>query len=125
MLNIRIEPLCMMELFGFVKTQQCDKAFVHYAGLKIHTQSHRTDRSFSCENCPKTFKTKRTLVNHMKLHYAPNLQCSFCDKKCRTNSSLRSHVRIHTGEKPHACKLCGENFNHLISLKTHMAKKHT
>ena len=104
--------------------QQCNKSFVHYAGLKIHAKSHSTERPFSCQNCQKTFKSKRTLITHMTSHEIPKLPCNFCDKKCSTSALLKSHLRTHTGEKPYSCNLCSECFNHRISLKTHMAKTH-
>ena len=53
--------------------------------------------SFECEECGRTFKLRR---------------------------SLMSHKRIHTEAKPFTCDVCPKSFFHSSALKVHRKRKH-
>lgn len=59
---------------------------------KYSLQTHRDDRPWACDHCPKRFKRK---------------------------GILRVHLRTHTGEKPFCCDICGRRFTQKNDMLKH------
>jgi hypothetical protein len=78
-----------------------------------------------CQVCPKAFKRKFQLTEHMCTHTG-NLpyQCTYCPKSFARKFSLRDHLNVHSGVKPYSCTLCQKAFARKISLNVHI-KTHT
>merc|ERR1719232_1096861 len=51
---------------------------------------------FSCHHCPKIFKRRDHMQEHVESH-VEGLQfaCNFCSKPLRTRASLRMHMQKH------------------------------
>lgn len=76
-------------------------------------------KSFTCDECNKTFEKEIKLQKHMRIHERTKEQqdsnfkrflCHICSKTFRQNTGLMFHMRTHTGYKPHVCKYCGRGF---------------
>ncbi len=43
-----------------------------------------------------------------------------CLARFAAKETLNRHVRTHTGDKPHACKICGKSFIQAAQLRSHL-----
>ena len=109
----------------------CGGVFKSISGLSHHKKIHVSDgQVFKCEQCNKTFGTKRYLLQHnAKKHSERALktehrQCKICLKTLAGAMELKIHMRIHTGEKPYQCRYCDSKFANNSTLLTH-EKMHT
>lgn len=66
--------------FNLLHLSYCS-GFNNLSNLKEHKRTHATDKTFTCDQCGKSFNTHRKLLKH----------------KAR-----------HAGEKPHSCATCGK-----------------
>lgn len=95
-----------------LKCDQCDYMTPSALNLKGHTRRNHSERpSYQCELCPKSFKIKRGLAEHMNVHSgATPFMCDKCGKGFATNSSWYKHKRNNC-QKPertkHLCPQCG------------------
>jgi len=46
--------------------------------------------------------------------------CTQCPKRFRMKHHLKEHMLIHSGEMPFSCHLCPKRFNRSYTLKNHM-----
>ncbi|XP_076069596.1 uncharacterized protein LOC143041515 isoform X2 [Oratosquilla oratoria] len=77
----------------------CKKVCRSSAYLKEHMATHSEERSFLCEICGASFKTRSVQRNHVQtIHRHPRaFHCSVCHKKFNTKFALRRHMKQHTG----------------------------
>ena len=77
--------------------QVCDRKFSQKSNLVLHQATHSDVRNFKCSICPegRYFKTKKSLNQHLVLHYEPKFSCSYCDHKSYTKYQLDKHVKTH------------------------------
>ncbi len=96
--------------------------------LNKHILTHTQERNFICTepNCKATFKTQKTLTEHIKIHDDSNkkYKCTFdnCNAKFLNKCNLDTHIYTHTGEKPYKCpnKDCNKSFSQNSSLNRHI-----
>ena len=58
--------VCRHEKFSPHQCKVCNKMFVKPGDVKRHMVTHTAERSFYCEHCHKSYKTKNHLRRHMK-----------------------------------------------------------
>ena len=70
---------------------------------------------FTCDTCPKFFKTKKGLSQHGQTHdeKSRKLCCpqKDCGKKFYNKTSYDNHMNIHNGIKPHKCRECKKAYS--------------
>nr|XP_029720030.1 gastrula zinc finger protein XlCGF48.2-like [Aedes albopictus] len=87
----------------------CGKVCTTRTKLKIHRNTHLNVTPFACqfEGCPKAFKSKKGLDEHMANHTGNfALSCNICGKGFLKQSNLTSHLRTHSDEKTFRCTIC-------------------
>ncbi|XP_017049965.1 zinc finger protein 287 [Drosophila ficusphila] len=106
--------------------EHCGKAFRLRSQMKLHvTAIHTKIRAFKCTMCPKDFKKKVHLTDHVKGHL--NIRdkiCNVCGKAFYSGHSLIRHRQIHSDVKKFVCKLCDSRFSQFVGLNTHMKRTH-
>ncbi|ETN62591.1 zinc finger protein 224 [Anopheles darlingi] len=107
--------------------EQCNKAFSKYT-IEDHKRSvHGT--GFICEHCPRSFKSRFQLENHMEEHRVDEsgvrpakATCTICGIVVRNKYNLTTHMkRMHTEQKPARCESCGKVFKSKHNLDAHRA----
>ena len=82
----------------------------------------------SCDHCNKTFSSKQTLDNHLKLHKDDRpFSCEFesCSKKFVCESHLKNHIKIHKNESnPTQCPHCDKTMTSSGNLQRHIRNRH-
>lgn len=81
---------------------------------------------FKCEQCPKQYSTKASLMHHSRSkHERPRIKCEQCEKTFLYKTHLREHVNYaHAIQKEVSCKRCFKVFASNAHLSTHMIAKH-
>lgn len=127
----------------------CGKTFVFTHNLTKHRQSHFDDRPEQCPHCPKAFKRKRGLKEHMETHVRttiafsieiifnikifnlkqfsvePAFACVFCDKRFKRKDHCRMHEKRHREDtKKFKCTFCPAAFEFKHDFSLHLDRKH-
>ena len=111
-----------MALDSVEKKKVCpiDGQFLSRSGMNNHIKLCHVNQNWTCDMCPKIFKTKLEKNNHIKrVHMQKTFTCDKCDKTFKTNSNLKRHIAIEHDKKTFCCKICGKNLASRATMKTH------
>ncbi|XP_049298070.1 zinc finger protein draculin-like [Anopheles funestus] len=108
-----------------VVCDQCQKSFSKYT-IDDHKRAVHESK-FICEHCPRTFKSRFSLEQHMEEHVeglrkSMAATCDKCGVVLRDKYTLQSHIkRMHTDHPPVSCVSCGKVFKSKHNLNAHLA----
>ena len=102
----------------------CGTALKNIYNLQFHKRTvHSDNRPFTCEICGHSFKTKKGLNEHSKVHKEVfPFVCDFkeCKKAFKRPEGLRDHMKRHLNKRSHFCKTCDKGFYGSKDLREHM-----
>ena len=81
---------------------------------------------FKCSQYPKSYSTKNSLNNHMRLqHVNPKqLHCTYCDYMTLNNRHWETHIRSQHENIKELCSGCGNKFSNQSNVYRHKRKLH-
>lgn len=100
---------------------QCGKNLSSSRSLKRHVKTFHVDeqkRVISCRSCRMVFVSRDEYVKH-KLVHQKSFECDVCAKTFRTRFLLKSHYVQHINEKPFLCEICSRPFARSATLQKH------
>lgn len=104
----------------------CPRTFLDKKPLRKHFVQHITVKSFPCDFCDKSFKTKHSKKAHINVVHIPThiYKCSSCDKVLKTKLSFLTHLRRHSKDYAVKCEVCDAGFITKAEYTLHFNAKH-
>ena len=81
-----------------VSCKICNNKFQDLETYRNHVRENHTDRRYLCDECPKTFKMKGSLMVHRRMYHdgSPST-CQTCKKKFPSHTRMEFHERRYHG----------------------------
>ena len=108
----------------------CEDLLESTSSLRVHLESHFTEKRFQCMFCEKYFSQEINMKTHITLSHSTDkpFPCPKCDKHFARACDVKSHKKIHEDvqlrKNSIPCKICGMNFSRNSRLVSHQ-KNHT
>ncbi|KAL1416953.1 hypothetical protein MTO96_027346 [Rhipicephalus appendiculatus] len=107
--------------------QVCLRGFGRSDLLYTHLNTHTSETPYKCAVCGQGFRSSSALSDHKLKHLdatARPHRCPECGKTFPRKCHLNEHLVTHTGEKKHACGVCGRKYARSSALKKHEREVH-
>ncbi|KAK2582832.1 hypothetical protein KPH14_008917 [Odynerus spinipes] len=101
----------------------CPKKFKVKGDLTNHVRFHHKEKPLNCDVCGKLCQNSGSLYVHQKwAHYKPKYECHICKRRMVTQENLDQHLLTqHEKREKIVCAECGKTFTKKDSFKRHMA----
>ncbi|XP_012284494.1 zinc finger protein 2-like [Orussus abietinus] len=101
----------------------CPKKFKVKGDLTNHVRFHHREKPINCDVCGKLCQNTGSLYVHQKwAHYKPKYECNICKRRMVTQENLDQHMLTqHEQREKIVCAECGKTFGKKDSFKRHMA----
>ncbi|KAK8737659.1 hypothetical protein OTU49_004175 [Cherax quadricarinatus] len=85
--------------FFDVTCKLCKKKFKDFEAYRNHVREDHSDRRYMCDQCPKTFKMKGSLLVHTRMFHDPSspATCHICKKTFTTKARKELHEKRYHG----------------------------
>lgn len=83
----------------------CNKGFTRELAYKIHMRSHSGAKPYKCRICGKLFRQVGHVREHLRSHSEVIFQCHYCPLKFKTRQTLLNHVKVHCKIQPFICMM--------------------
>ena len=96
--------------------------------MTLHKSVHEKEAQFfSCEHCPKQFKNKNSLLDHIRHYKSPKtFKCDLCDQEISNSlTNLQRHKDTVHSKVEVNCSICKKGFNYKDALNSHMKRMHS
>ena len=105
---------------------KCPSKFRTKSSLLNHIKTNHNVGRSKCHLCLQSFKNYKGLYRHLNNVHSNLMpyQCEVCGKRCKLKSNLKVHMRSHSSAKMFPCELCDRAFNYKSSLQGHLKSKH-
>ncbi|XP_068245925.1 zinc finger protein 493-like [Palaemon carinicauda] len=104
------------------KCNICRKVFDQSSDLHKHLTIHSSEKLYQCDQCSKTFRQLNHFNMHKQIHIKRSFKCDICVETLKSKSSLKSHMNKHFGIKNYVCNVCSAAFHSKYELKIHTIK---
>lgn len=104
----------------------CKKTFETKKDKDDHEGCHATlaSKTNICKVCFKSFRFRRGLSRHMKIHKNEKYSCEFCNKEFSSAEKLHNHKERMHDIKNYRCKICQKLFKSKEYVKRHLSRFH-
>ncbi|XP_044592926.1 zinc finger and SCAN domain-containing protein 2-like [Cotesia glomerata] len=101
----------------------CPKQFKVKGDLTNHVRFHHKEKPVNCTVCGKLCQNSGSLYVHQKwAHFKPKFECKICKRRMVTQENLEQHMLTqHEKREKIVCAECGKTFTKKDSFKRHMA----
>ncbi|XP_045611750.1 zinc finger protein 721 [Procambarus clarkii] len=85
--------------FFDVTCKLCKKKFKDFEAYRNHVREDHSERRYMCDQCPKTFKMKGSLLVHTRMFHDPSspATCHICKKTFTTKARKELHEKRYHG----------------------------
>ena len=106
--------------------ETCGASYKTKTDMTRHMARHGPDKPYKCKHCSKSFYSMEGWRRCERIcsGEGDRYMCEKCSKTFFTKSKLSNHMRIHLGIKPFICPLCNYSTYSRNNLKQHTTKVH-
>ncbi|XP_077982840.1 uncharacterized protein LOC144437708 [Glandiceps talaboti] len=105
--------------WGVYPCSVCGKIFNRARSLRVHLETHRTEKNFLCDECGKAFKSQTRLRVHRRVHKDKVFKCTQCEFQSNINAAIHAHRQMHT-QGSVLCDICGFAYTDKSTLTKHL-----
>ena len=97
------------------KCDVCHVPFKSESKFNLHKRKHTEEMPFLCSYCGESFKYFQEFSKHRnELHLGnKTFKCEQCEKSFSTRKELKQHMWRHTGMRQHGIRIVLNNLNHM------------
>ncbi|XP_070495285.1 zinc finger protein 23-like [Chironomus tepperi] len=104
-----------------LECDNCDKVFKSKYSIIWHMKEHMLTMPFNCKICGKGFSYERSFKQH-ELTHAAKIDCEICGKSLKPHAMYYHMKYRHTNEKTHQCPQCPKAFKTKDNIIRHMMR---